>query len=984
MLDISPACPSEVTLRELARMRTPSPESASVRAHLAGCAACREAFARFAPTALDVNAPTQPAPLSGGPLEEDSSSFALVTVEAGRYVLRGERARGGMGRILEAWDRRHQRAVALKVLLHSTDEARTRFLREVRITARLQHPGIVPLYDAGRWLDGEPFFAMKLVEGRSLAEVFFDAKTANEKLALLPNLIAMTEALAYAHDSGIIHRDLKPSNVLLGAFGETVVIDWGIAKELGAPDEPRDEAAFAAGVEGFHTHTGLAVGTVGYMSPEQAVTASVDPRADVYSLGAVLYHLFTGTPPHPSASVKESFEKLMSGPPEPLGELAPNLAPELVTIIEKAMARDPADRYQDARAMAEDMRRFQEGKLVQAHSYSLGSLLRRRIARHRAVFATAAVLLVALLVTVTVSVRRIVRERDAAAAARAETEKARATAVAQRDAAEKLVDFVVNDLKQKLEAVGRLDLTAGIGEEVDKYYQSASASTNDAPTLVRRAQALQLVAVVADQRLDEKAAQPMFEHAIALAERALEIAPADSPAQIAAINMHVSLAGSLLDLGRLDEAEKHARRAVEIGRAAVKTNPNVSSSAGALARADLRVALVLRTARRGSEVAPFYAEACSLLEAAFAKAPDNLPLHRQLGWAYFERGDAAIERGDLDDAGTSLARSVEVRRALYARDPTPDRADDLAWARLLAAHVSVQRGEFDAGVQAMAETVAELAKTAAADPGKAISQRNLADALGNLAREKIDVGRCADAIGDAQRGAEVLDVLARKEPNAQSTALLLGALATLGDAELCAGRSHDARATLERASTQYAKAADPKLAMADEAMDAIGPSLARAQLGDGAREAAYETAQAAVTRATARARGATDYAPLQALGLAQAALGDVDVARGDADHAAAAYRAAYDAFASRASVSHNALVDPVITAEAAIKLAGSASKAKAKTAPDARANGSDASPAHRPIDDAVPPLEALDRAHRLVPRGAAALAEARTLVARTP
>jgi serine/threonine protein kinase len=132
------------------------------------------------------------------------------------------------------------RPVAIKVLLHTTPETVRRFGREARLTARLQHPSIVPLYEIGHWSSGEPFFAMKLVEGSSFADAAARATTPNDKLALLPHLIAATEALAYAHENGVIHRDLKPSNVLVGPFGETVVIDWGLAKKVTDGDDESD------------------------------------------------------------------------------------------------------------------------------------------------------------------------------------------------------------------------------------------------------------------------------------------------------------------------------------------------------------------------------------------------------------------------------------------------------------------------------------------------------------------------------------------------------------------------------------------------------------------------------------------------------------------------------------------------------------------------------------------------------------------------
>src|SRR5690349_11140156 len=175
----------------------------------------------------------------------------LPSIDPRHYAVGAELARGGMGRILSARDRRLGRAVAIKELLRAAPEARARFEREARITARLQHPAIVSLYEAGRWPGGEPFYVMKLVEGepldRKIAERSFE-----ERLGLVSHVIAVVDALAYAHGKGVIHRDLKPSNVLIGDHGETVVIDWGLAKELG-DDDPAGAAPSAPGRSEEHT-----------------------------------------------------------------------------------------------------------------------------------------------------------------------------------------------------------------------------------------------------------------------------------------------------------------------------------------------------------------------------------------------------------------------------------------------------------------------------------------------------------------------------------------------------------------------------------------------------------------------------------------------------------------------------------------------------------------------------------------------------------
>src|SRR5688500_6344167 len=211
----------------------------------------------------------------------------LLSVDRRHYVITRELARGGIGRVFEARGLRLGRQVASNELLPKNRDAARRFEREARITARLQHPAIIRVYEAGMWPGGEPFYVMPVVAGRSLDKVVAERTTLDQRLGLLPNVIAVADALAYAHNANVIHRDLKPANVLVGAFGETVVIDWGLAKDLGQPIDPTESLALRIRPLPGDTNVGAIVGTPAYMPPEQASGASVDQRADVYSLGAL-------------------------------------------------------------------------------------------------------------------------------------------------------------------------------------------------------------------------------------------------------------------------------------------------------------------------------------------------------------------------------------------------------------------------------------------------------------------------------------------------------------------------------------------------------------------------------------------------------------------------------------------------------------------------------------------------------------------------
>ncbi len=352
----------------------------------------------------------------------------LTEVARSHYEIQDELARGGMGRILIARDRRIGRTVALKELLGSDDALFRRFEREALVTGRLQHPAIVPVYEAGRWPSGEPFFAMKLVKGRSLDKVILEKENLNQRIALLPTIIQIAEALAYAHSEQVIHRDLKPQNVLVGAYGETVVVDWGLAKDMsdGAAESLpaiQPSAIRSPATSGDLTMAGSVMGTPTYMPVEQARGLALDERCDVYALGAILYHALAGKPPYSGRSADDILDQVNEGPPPAIASVAPGVPEELAAIVDKAMARSLADRYRTATQLAAELTAFQAGQLVAAHRYSRWDLIKRFARRHRAALSAAAALMLIGGAIAIISVRQVVSARDEARAALATVER---------------------------------------------------------------------------------------------------------------------------------------------------------------------------------------------------------------------------------------------------------------------------------------------------------------------------------------------------------------------------------------------------------------------------------------------------------------------------------------------------------------------------------------------------------------------------------
>lgn len=339
-----------------------------------------------------------------------------------RYRLGVELGRGGMGRVVEAFDTQLGRTVALKeVLPRGSTVIDRRFEREVRITARLEHPSIVPLYDAGTMPDGRAFYVMRRVTGRPLDELIKRARDLEERLVLLPNVLAALDAIAHAHKRGIIHRDLKPANILVGENGETIVIDWGLAKVIGEDEaDAGDGMIIPTASDSLQTVAGAVFGTPGFMAPEQARGEELGPRADVFALGATLYQLLVGRPPISGKSSTEAIASSLQRKIVPVAEAAPSAPIELVAIVEKALMFEPEDRYQHAGGLAEDVRRFLTGQVVAAHRYTRRQMVARFAKRHRAPLSVAALAMVSLAVLAWIGVHRIVVERDSANTARAE------------------------------------------------------------------------------------------------------------------------------------------------------------------------------------------------------------------------------------------------------------------------------------------------------------------------------------------------------------------------------------------------------------------------------------------------------------------------------------------------------------------------------------------------------------------------------------
>ena len=371
-----------------------------------------------------------------------------------RYTLTRLHAEGGLGKIWVAHDTDLNREVALKEIKASANanpEVSRRFLKEAQITGQLEHPNIIPVYElARRKEDDQPFYTMRFLRGQTLRDAIaeFHRRRAGRpadrlelQRQLLEPFVKVCQAIGYAHSRGVIHRDLKPENIVLGGHGEVIVLDWGLAKVIGQPDdespavqEPR--ISLSADAETMQT-LGQA-GTPAYMAPEQVEARSdlINTRTDVYGLGAILFEILTGHPPASGTTLGEVFRKIQAGMLPKAREVEPTVPRALEAVCARAMAHDLRQRYPRAEDLAEDVRRWLLDEPVSVHRDPIGVRITRWGRRHRTLATTLGALLVTAVVGLTVGVVLIDRERGRTEAQRKLAEKNREAAEEQRTIAE--------------------------------------------------------------------------------------------------------------------------------------------------------------------------------------------------------------------------------------------------------------------------------------------------------------------------------------------------------------------------------------------------------------------------------------------------------------------------------------------------------------------------------------------------------------------
>jgi serine/threonine-protein kinase len=801
---------------------------ADVRQALAGLRRLRPILADGAGASTPIAAADNTAPPEPGP------AFAGTSYRPLRF-----HAQGGQGEVYLARDEALNRDVALKRIQprHGrAEDVERRFLREAEVTARLQHPGVVPVYGVGRDGAGRPFYVMRFVEGESLQEAvrqFHDAPPADAgKRAvafrqLLARFVALCNVVAYAHAKRVVHRDLKPANVLLGPYGETLVADWGLAKLLDRPEASGDDAG-GRGPDEVLTWAGEVVGTPAYMSPEQAAGEDVGPASDVYGLGATLYALLTGEPPFAGHDGRAVLAQVRGGRPEPPRRRNPGVPAALEAVCLKAMAPRPEDRYGSALELAADVERWLADEPVTAYREPRGVRAWRWVRRHRTVMTAAAALVLTGMAALAIGFVLVSKERDAKEAARGDAVAAR-NAESQahkrtRDALNTLTDDVIEKLFAKQPQLGEDEKK--YFRDVLRFYEEFAAAAGSTTVEARESRADGALRVgLVRSRLNEKAeAEASYRDALArFAELAADFpAVPEYRAQVARTQTNLGL--TLAAIGRQQEAEDSYRTALDLYARLANDFPAVPMYRLRLGWTYTCLGRLLSYKRQPRDAEAAYRAALEWQEKLVADWPadpvfrENLAVTRSnLAWLL----DATDRPRDAED---NWRAAIDLWAKLVAGHPTvPKYRNALAWDQKDLGRLWRRTGRVKEAERAYREAIDSLHPLTADYPTSPTYASNLAYAYVGLGILQAEMGQGKEAETAYRSAQPILAKLAGNFPAVpEYRSELAFAYANLGALLTDDGRLEEAEAALRQALPIRAKLAADSPTVAENQNELAG------------------------------------------------------------------------------------------------------------------------------------------------------------------
>jgi serine/threonine protein kinase/tetratricopeptide (TPR) repeat protein len=756
----------------------------------------------------------------------------------GRYRALRPLGSGGLGEVFVAHDEELHREVALKQIQarHGCrGQALDRFLLEAEVTGRLEHPGVVPVYSLGRHPDGRPYYAMRLIKGETFEaaiEHFHKADVrgrdpGERSLAfreLLRRFVDVCNAIAYAHSKGVLHRDLKPANVMLGPYGETLVIDWGLAKVLGQPAV--DVSAAASVLQGSRLkspgHTGLA-GSPSFMSPEQAEERQeeIGPASDVYSLGAILYSLLTGQNAFGGGNLSQVLLQVRSGEFAPPRRVNATVPTALEAVCLKAMALRSGDRYRSAKALAADVEHWLADEPVSAHREPLPARVRRWGRRHRALIGTLVALLVTATAALTVSLLLVDAEQQKTKAAlervtreRQDKELALARVTEEQRKTEAALTRVGQERQEKETALTHVTEEKGKTDAALERSRRAEASAAE-----QRQLALQTMRRVLDNidkgLKDRPGLQDLRKELLREAldglqkvARAADTAPA---LDHATVEVHAALGDLFLQFdGGVQSAREQYQKAHEVALRRAADGPNDPEAQRDLSLTHSKMGEVYRVqGALGSALASH--EAALTIRRRLA-SPRDAAAQQDLSNSHYNLGEIHALQGALPSALASFQDGLRISRKLADADPgnaTLQRDVPSFYDRIAA--VQREQGDLQAASSSFQEALRLRKKFADANPGNAAALRDLAVSHSNIGDVYIGQGDPGAARASYQEALTIRQTLLEADPtSAAAQRALAGAHSRMGSAQF---RLREPKAAL--ASHNAALRISLKLAAAD-------------------------------------------------------------------------------------------------------------------------------------------------------------------------